>query len=190
MLVRFHGQIFWTHTDVNIIVVRKWILVHIPIHWHSWCKTSTFRSISFCNKHYHNSTKRHIELKEIENMHICNMVYPGLLPRSSQVCHNHRIIDGELPSQHRLHCTSRQYLRGSWDRCISNFQFQKSLCPILKNNNNNWCHMRVENENKLPSYHCFREKSVCPIAFCTGPNPPINIDWSLILLWMNLGGVY
>ena len=69
-----------------------------------------------------------------------------------------------------------QYLLGSWDRCISNFQFEKS--PVFRNNQKSRCHIRVENEKKLPSYLCFIEKSICPIAFCTGSNPnPPNKYW-------------
>lgn len=42
---------------------------------------------------------------------------------------------------------------------------------------------RIENEKKLPSYHCFIEKkSICPIVFCTCLDPQINIDWSLMII--------
>ena len=37
-----------------------------------------------------------------------------------------------------------QYLLGSWDLCILNFQCEKSLCPIFR-----------ENKQKILSYHCW-----------------------------------
>ena len=39
---------------------------------------------------------------------------------------------------------SGQYLLGSWNRCILNFQCEKSLCPIL-----------IENKYKILSYQCW-----------------------------------
>ena len=39
---------------------------------------------------------------------------------------------------------------------ISGLRMKKTCCPII----------------------VLLKKSICPIAFCTGPNPPINIDWS------------
>ena len=45
--------------------------------------------------------------------------------------------------KNQMHLGTGQYLLGSWDRCILNFQCEKSLCPILR-----------ENKQKLVSHHC------------------------------------
>ena len=68
-----------------------------------------------------------------------------------------------------------QYLLGGWDQCILSFQGEKSLSykqsTILS----------VLRLKKVPSSMIIlAKKSMCPIAFCTSPNPPMNIDQSLI----------
>ena len=74
-----------------------------------------------------------------------------------------------------------QYLLGCWNWCILNFQCQKSLCPILWENKQKLVsyHISAEIEKSSSSMIILAEKSMCPIAFCTGSNPPMNIDQSL-----------
>ena len=73
-----------------------------------------------------------------------------------------------------------KYLLGIWDRCILNFQCEKSRCPIEKTNKNYYMYSIIaEVEKSSSSMIILAKKSMCLIAFCTSPNPPTIIDQSL-----------
>ena len=72
-----------------------------------------------------------------------------------------------------------QYLLGSWDRCFLNFQCEKSLCPILREKKPNYP-ISAEVEKSWSSMIILATKSMCPIAFCIGPNPQWILTGTLL----------
>ena len=71
------------------------------------------------------------------------------------------------------------------------FQCEKSICPILKENKQKILSYQCWGLKQLKFYDNFSRKSIfmCPVAFCTGPNPPMNIDLSLKhchFIWLDI----
>ena len=73
----------------------------------------------------------------------------------------------------------RSIFIGGWDQCNLDFQYEKNLCPILRENKQKILSHQCWGWKKLKFYDYYSKTSMCPIAFCTGLNTPKNIDQSL-----------